>query len=159
MACHTRSEVRGIKISLGLKPALERLCEKWEPGLRAAISFSCPPQLKLPLLQSRAVVGMAEFAMELAANEAKCERIGIKARVTARKCVVAVHLFGVGDPLHAPENEVLWRILKASTALAGGSAEITVAFGPEDATIMRVEFPTKFPTEFPTGKGGEGDEK
>ena len=136
---------------LGLKPALERLIEKWEPALRAEVKFVCPAQMKLPLLQSRAVVGMVEFGLEVAANQVQCERVDVKAKLTTRKCVVAAHLFGVNDPLREPENEVLWRILKASAALAGGSAEIAVAFKTEDVTIMRAEFPTKFPTEFSTG--------
>ena len=136
---------------LGLKPALEHLVDKWEPGLRATLKFTCPPQLKLPLLQSRAVVGMVEFGLELAANRIKCERVEIKARLTSRKCVVSVHLFAVKDPLCEPENEVCWRILKSSTALAGGAAEITVAFRTEDVTIMKAVFPTKFPSEISTG--------
>ena len=141
---------------LGLKPALERLVDRWEPAFRAQIKFTCDPQLKLPLLQSRAIVTMVEFALELAANNVGCERLDIKAKLNTRKCVVSTHLFGVKDPLHEPENEVLWRILKASTALAGGAAEITVAFKTEDVTIMRAEFPTKFPTELSTGAAGKG---
>ena len=136
---------------LGLKPALERLIDKWEPAIRAHVTFNCPQQLKLPLLQSRAVVGMVEFGLELAANHIQCERADVKAKVTTRKCVVSAHLFGVKEPLREPENEVLWRILKASAALAGGAIEIAVAFKSEDVTIMRAEFPTKFPTEFSTG--------
>jgi len=131
---------------LGLKAAIERLIEKWDPALRASVRFSCPTQLTLPLLQSRAAAGMVEFALELAANEEKCERVDIRAKTTTRKCGVAVHLNGVRDPLREPENEVLWRILRASTALGGGTLEIGVAFRLEDATIMRAEFPTKFPT-------------
>ena len=141
---------------LGLKPALERLVDKWEPALRAALKCSCPQQLKLPLLQSRTVVEMAEFGLELAANSVKCERVVIRGKTTTRKCVVTIHLFGVNDPLHEPENEVHWRILKASAALAGGMAEISVAFQTEDVTIMRAEFPTKFPTEFSTGAAALG---
>jgi signal transduction histidine kinase len=136
---------------LGLKPAIERLIDKWDPALSAPIQFLCPPRLMLSLLQSRAVVGLLEFAFELAANNVDCRRVEIKAKVTTRKCVVAVHLFGVSDPHREPENEVRWRILKAAAALAGGGAEINVAFRAEDVTIMRVEFPTKFPTEFSTG--------
>jgi nitrate/nitrite-specific signal transduction histidine kinase len=141
---------------LGLKPAIERLIEKWDPALNAPIQFLCPPRLKLSLLQSRAVIGMLEFAFELAANSLSCRRVEVKARVTARKCVVAVHLIGVNDPHREPENEVRWRILKASAALAGGGTEISVAFRTEDVTIMRAEFPTKFPTEFSTGAAAGG---
>ena len=135
---------------LGLRSAIERLCEKWEPAVRAEIHFTCPPQLKMALLPSRVVVRMVEFALELGANHPVCHRIEIKVKPASRKCVVTARLFGVGDPHSAPENEVLWRILKASAALAGGVAEIGVAFTTEDVTIMRVEFPTKFPTEFST---------
>ena len=141
---------------LGLKAAVERLCEKWDPALRGSIRFSCPQRLSLPLLPSRAVVGMLEFALELAANEAKCQRVEIKAKVTTRKCVVVTYLSGVRDPLREPENEVVWRILRASAALAGGTLEIGVAFRSEDATIMTAEFPTKFPTGFSTGKAAPG---
>ena len=141
---------------LGLKPALERLVERWEPALRVPIKFNCDPQLKLPLLQSRSIVGMVEFGLELAANNVGCERLEIRAKLNTRKCVVSTHLFGVKDPLREPESEVLWRILKASAALAGGAAEITVAFRTEDVTIMRAEFPTKFPTEFSTGAAVKG---
>jgi len=135
---------------LGLKAAIERLCEKWEPGMRANIHFVCPQQLKLPLLQSRMIVRMIEFALEVAANDELCREIEIKAKLTSRKCVVSAHLFGVRDPHREPENEVHWRILTASAALAGGVTEISVAFATEDVTIMRAEFPTKFPTEFST---------
>ena len=143
---------------LGLKPALERLLEKWKPALRASIRFSCPPQLKLSLLQSRAVVGMVEFGLELAANNIKCERIEVKAKLTTRKCVMTVHLFAMENPLSAPEAEVLWRILRASAALAGGTAEINVAFRSEDVTIMRVEFPTKPSTQLGKVKQDRGNE-
>lgn len=142
---------------LGLKSALERSCEKWEPAMRAEVKFSCSPQLKLPLLQSRAVVGMVEFALELAANDEKCQAVEIKAKLTTRKCVVSIHLFGVQDPYREPENEVLWKILKASAALAGGTTEIAVAFRSEDVTIMRAEFPTKFPKELSTGDSVFGE--
>jgi signal transduction histidine kinase len=141
---------------LGLKPALERLIEKWEPAVRAEIEFVCPPQMKLPLLQSRVAVRLVEFAFELAVNSPTCQRIEIKAKANTRKCGVTVHLIGVGDPHREPENEVLWRILKASAALAGGETEISVAFRTEDVTIMRAEFPTKFPTQFSTGEVGSG---
>ena len=141
---------------LGLKAAIERLVEKWEPGLRASIRFICPPGTKLPLLQSRVVVRMVEFGLELAANSLECRSVEIRVKATTRKCVVTLHLFGVKDPHREPENEVLWRVLKASTALAGGGAEISVAFTTEDVTIMRAEFPTKFPTEFSTGTAGPG---
>jgi hypothetical protein len=93
---------------------------------------------------------MVEFGLEVAANDELCREIQIKAKVTPRKCVVTVHLFGAGDPRREPENDVLWRVLRASAALAGGLTEISVAFEPEDVTIMRAEFPTKFPTEFST---------
>ena len=136
---------------LGLKPALERLIDKWSPALRFDLNFSCPDRLKLPLSQSRVVVGVAEFAFEVGANHPQCRRLEVKAKVTTRKCTVSAHLFGVKDPLNEPESEVLWRILKAAAALAGGTLEISVAFRTEDVTIMRAEFPTKFPTEFSTG--------
>jgi hypothetical protein len=54
---------------------------------------------------------------------------------------------------------VLWRILRASAALAGGGTEISVAFRAEDVTIMRAEFPSKFPTEFSTGAAMRGKQK
>ena len=144
---------------LGLKPAIERLIDKWDPALRAPIQFICPLRLKLSLLQSRAVIGMLEFAFQLAANCLDCRRVEIKAKVTTRKCVVSAHLFGVGDPHREPENEVHWRILRASAALAGGGTEISVAFRAEDVTIMKAEFPTKFPTEFSTGEAMGGKQK
>jgi signal transduction histidine kinase len=141
---------------LGLKAAIERLIEKWEPGLQASVRFICPSGLALSLMQSRVVVRMVEIALELAANDVACRALEIRAKLTSRKCVVTVHLFGVKDPHREPENEVLWRILKASTALAGGGAQIDVAFTTEDVTIMRAEFPTKFPTGFSTGGAGQG---
>ncbi|HEY3739323.1 MAG TPA: histidine kinase [Bryobacteraceae bacterium] len=140
---------------LGLKPALERLIEKWEPAMTAPLQFICPQQLQLPLLQGRAIVRMAEFACELAANSLTCRRVELRAKVNTRKCIVTAHLYGVGDPQREPESEVQWRILKASAALAGGEIEISVAFRTEDVTIMRAEFPTKFPTGFSTGAMGK----
>ena len=82
-------------------------------------------QMRYPYCKAARQWEWSEFALELAANEIRCERIDVKARMTTRKCVVSVHLFGVNEPLREPENEVLWRILKASAALAGGTAEIS----------------------------------
>lgn len=146
--CLARVRVLSIDLNrstadrLGIKAAVERLIEKWEPGIRAGIHFTCQPQLKLPLGPSRAAVRMVEFALELAANEASCSRVNIKARATARKCTVAVEIWGFGSPHREIENEVAWRILKASAALAGAEVQIIVAFKAGDVTIMKYEFPT-----------------
>lgn len=127
---------------LGLKAAIDRLIERWEPGIRARVYFHCPADIKLALGPSRIAVRLAEFALELAANRVQCKKVLLKLRTTAKGCTVTAEVWSVGDPITEPESEVAWRILKASAALAGAEVTLGVAFKTEDVTIMKGEFPT-----------------
>ena len=126
---------------LGLKTALARLCEKWEPGFRGPITFHCPPRMQMPLGPSRVMIQMAEFGMELALNDMKCHKIDLDVKLAARKCVLEAHLWGLSHPYKDVENEARWLVLRAAAALAGGEVEIGVAITEEDVTIMRAQFP------------------
>lgn len=131
--CQVRTRVisrqmqRSTVDRLGLKSALERIRDRWEPGFAGFVSLECESTVRPPASAARAIASLVEHAMELACNRSACTRaeIGV-VQGGAGRYQARVELEGVTDPFQNIEEEVRWHIVRGACQIAGGEAHIDV---------------------------------
>jgi signal transduction histidine kinase len=125
---------------IGLKSALERVRDRWEPAFAGFLSVHCPASVRPVASASRAIVDVAQHAMELACNRLSCTAARIEVQGGDRWTSVEIFLENLVDPFVEIEDEVRWYIARGACHLAGGDARIEIAAGGRNGTILRAHF-------------------
>lgn len=144
--CQVRTRVisqqmnRSTVDRIGLRSALERVRDRWEPGFAGFLSVDCPVNVRPPAGVARAIVALAELAIELACNRLTCTRAEVSAAAKGNGFEARVFLENVGDPLAEVDAEVRWHIVRGACQLAGGEASIELATPGRNGTILKAHF-------------------
>jgi signal transduction histidine kinase len=125
---------------VGLRSALERARDRWEPGFAGFLSVDCPPDVRPPAGAARAILAMAEFAMELACNRITCTTVEVIVEKKGNGYEARVFLENLVDPLDEIEAEVRWQIVRGACQLAGGMGRIDLATPGRNGTILKAHF-------------------
>jgi len=146
--CQARTRVisqqmnRSTVDRVGLRSALERVRDRWEPGFAGFVSLVCPASLRPSPGAARAITALMDHAMELACNRLTCTLVEIQ--VSDRKgrggAEASVYLENVEDPFASLDEEVRWHAVRGSCRLAGGDAAIELATGGRNGTILKAHF-------------------
>lgn len=139
----TKDANRSTVERIGLKSALERLKDRWEPAFHGTVILECPTRVETSPGAMRAIARMADFALETACNRVECTGISIVVKASTLTTKADITLTGIRDLFRGVEDEVRWNILKGLCSLGGGEAEILLAFQRGDATILKASFSTK----------------
>ena len=145
--CQVRTRVisrqmqRSTVDRLGLKSALERIRDRWEPGFSGFISLECEANVRPPASVARAMAALVEHALELACNRSGCTYAGIQVtemRPAGYQAMVALE--GLTDPFQNIEEEVRWHVVRGSCQIAGGEAHIEVSTVDNNRAILIAQF-------------------
>lgn len=145
--CQVRTRVisrqmqRSTVDRLGLKSALERTRDRWEPGFAGFISLECDARVRPPASVARAIASLVEHALELACNRSACTcaEIGV-VEGSAGRYHAKVRLDGVTDPFQNIDEEVRWHVVRGSCQIAGGEAHIEVSTVDNNTTNLIAQF-------------------
>ena len=144
--CQARTRVLSSQMNrstvdrIGLRSALERVRDRWEPGFAGVLSLDCPKQVRPQASISRAIVDLAEHAMELACNRLSCTAAAIGISGEETWTLVEIFLENVCNPFAEIEDEVRWHVARGASHLAGGDARIEIFEGHHNGTILRASF-------------------
>ncbi len=125
---------------IGLRSALERVRDRWEPAFAGFVSVECPLHVRPQASVSRAIVDVAQHAMELACNRINCTAAEIVVSGGDHWTAVEIFLENLTDPLVVIEDEVRWHVARGACHLAGGEGRIELASGERNGTILRAQF-------------------
>ena len=125
---------------IGLRSALERVRDRWEPAFAGVVSIECPAEVRPQVGVSRAIVDVAQHAMELACNRINCTVAEIAVSGGDDWTAVEILLENLTDPFVEIEDEVRWHVARGACHLAGGEGRIEIATGERNGTILRARF-------------------
>lgn len=125
---------------IGLRSALERVRDRWEPAFAGFLSIDCPVQVRPQASVSRAIVDVAQHSMELACNRLTCTSAEIAVSGGDQWTLVEIFLENLTDPFVEIEDEVRWHVACGACHLAGGEGRIEVATGERNGTILGAQF-------------------
>ena len=144
--CQARTRILSSQMNrstvdrVGLRSALERVRDRWEPGFAGVLSLECPSNVRPRASVSRAIVDLTEYAMELASNRLSCTRAATEVSGGEASTAVEIFLDGVTDPLAEIEDEVRWYVVRGASHLAAGHATIDIVTGRRNGTVLRSHF-------------------
>jgi signal transduction histidine kinase len=144
--CQMRTRVIGQQMSrstvdrLGLKSALERVRDRWEPGFAGHMSLECPAKTAATPAAARAIVSLVEHSVELACNRLTCTKAQITVKIANERVETEVFLENLMDPLREVEEEVRWQVVRGNCHIAGGESSLEVAAADRNGTILRAYF-------------------
>lgn len=144
--CQVRTRVisqqmnRSTVDRVGLKSALERVRDRWEPGFAGFLSVDCPITVRPPAGAARAIIALAEHALELACNRITCTHAAIEVTAVGQRFEAHAFLENLSDPFLEVEEEVRWHIVRGACQLAGGEARIELTTDARNGTILKAQF-------------------
>jgi hypothetical protein len=125
---------------IGLRSALERVRDRWEPAFAGFVSIDCPAAVRPQASVGRAVVDLVQHAMELACNRIHCTSAEVRVSGGTHWTLVEIFLENLTAPFVELEDEVRWHVVRGACHLAGGEGSIAVATGERNGTILKAHF-------------------
>lgn len=125
---------------IGLRSALERVRDRWEPAFAGFVSVECKSTVRPQASVSRAIVDVAQHAMELACNRITCTAAEIAVSDGDQWTLVEIFLENFTDPFVEIEDEVRWHVARGACHLAGGEGRIEIATGKKNGIILKAQF-------------------